>query len=305
MLFPAIQVRFYPGSLSREFALRFLVEGDLAISSHGGARSLLSRGPIFRLYITISSLVVNLSRHFLFGGKYANWHQDDARLREYRVETFCPRLYLLRSTPGFRKATMGRMAAPGAAAAQARLSQVNGDSRDVPPSTISALVKHQSRVQQPGLKGGGEASLVFELLEDIRQKPDEHIAEDLEENADLLRALPQMFLASPQVNDPFEAREKAVEPALACLEVLELAVSRTPKVLFYASNNGAGANTQLCLSLFPRLFAAIVDWDNESVRDGLTKVFTRCLQVLSNSFKVRKLLHKLRQFYEQCVEGIY
>lgn len=195
------------------------------------------------------------------------------------------------------------MAGPGAAAAQARLSQVNGDSRDVPPSTISALVQHQSRAQQPNLRGGDESSLVFELLEDIRQNPDEHIADNLDENAGLLRALPQMFLASPQANDPFEARKTAVDHALACLEVLELAISRTPKVLFHTSGNGTGASAQLCLSLLPRLFAAVDDWDNVAVTDRLVKVFNTCLQALTCSFKMRKLLLKLQQFYEQCVEG--
>lgn len=194
--------------------------------------------------------------------------------------------------------SMGRRV-PTAAAQPA--SQMDGDTRNVPPSTISALVQHQSRAKTAGPQSGDDQLAIFELLHDIRANPKEHLTDDLEVHGTLVHALVQEFLGLASRSDPFEAKEKALEHATSCLDVIGMTLTRTPRVLFHKDNLNAEAG--LCLWMLPKLFSAIIEWQDETLQSRIQHTLRLCLQVLDGSYRYRNLASKLQQFYRICVDG--
>lgn len=182
-------------------------------------------------------------------------------------------------------------------------SQSDADARNIPPSTINALVQHQSRAKTAGPWDSNDHLAIFELLQDIRRSPEEHLADDADVHGVLIYALVQDFQGLAGKSNPFDDRTRAVEHALLCLEVIDMALSRTPKALFQRISQGPATGSELCLWMLPKLLAAINDWENPSVTDRIQGTLDLCLSVFNGSFRSRYMLLKVQNFYECCVGG--
>lgn len=191
---------------------------------------------------------------------------------------------------------MAPMAGPSA-------SQVDADARNIPPSTINALVQHQSRAKTAGPQDGNDHLAIFELLQDIRKNPGEHLTDDLNVHCVLICALVQEFQGLAGKTNPFDDSTQAIEHALSCLEVIDMTLSRTPKVLFQHINQSAPTGSELCLWMLPRLLSAVNIWDINSVTDRIQVTLELCLSVFTGSFRFRHLLLKMQRFYVCCVGG--
>lgn len=182
-------------------------------------------------------------------------------------------------------------------------SQLDGDARDIPPSTISALVQHQSRAKTSGLQDGNNQLVISELLQDIRANPHEHLGDDLDLHCHLIHALIQGLSGVVINQNPFQEESDASDHVLSCLEVIDMTITRTPKALFHDLDLGSGNHSILVMWMLPKLMAATNTALNDQVSSRMQRMLELCLAVFNNSYRSRDHLHRLQLFYRICVQG--
>lgn len=195
---------------------------------------------------------------------------------------------------------MGRRVMPMAGPSA---SQVNGDDRNVPPSTITALVQHQSRAKTSGPQDGSDQAAILELLQDIRSNPQEHLTDDPGVHCVLIHALIQVMAGICSDNNASPGPTVELSYAAACIEGIEIAISRMPRVLFFTISQGSGNGSLLCLWMLPQILSMVKSSRDASLQDRLQALLTLCLKAISGSFRHRDLLHRLQRFYQICVDG--
>ena len=195
---------------------------------------------------------------------------------------------------------MGRFTVPMAGPSA---SQADGDNRNVPPSTISALVQHQSRAKTSGPQDGSDQSAILELLQDIRSDPQEHLGDDLSVHCLLIHALVQVLSGLALEQNALQGQTAVNDYANSCIEGFRIAISRMPRVLFVTINDGSGKGSLLCQWMIPQLLSASKSSQDAALQDSLQTLLTLCLQVLRGSYRHRELLSRLQRFYQICIDG--
>jgi len=180
-------------------------------------------------------------------------------------------------------------------------SQRNVDNNDhqeailIPPSTLAAQVVSNQ-------KGSKEEAVFLQLLEEIRASPsalDHDINGNYKLIAVVLEAGLRVIVSDDSVLSP---RKDVVSHVIACLDVIEIAFTRSPAVLF-RTEDSAPASPPLCLLLVAKLF---ILWQFNNVtelRDRVEELLICFHTTLRTTRGYHEEAQKLFKLYETCVSG--
>jgi len=165
----------------------------------------------------------------------------------------------------------------------------------IPPSTLAAQIVNNQ-------KGAKEEAVFLQLLEEIRASPSA-LDDDLIGNHKLIAVVLEAGLHAIASDDTVLLRGRdVVNHAIACLDVIEIAFTRSPAVLFYTEDSAA-ASPPLCLLLVAKLF---ILWHVNKVDELCVRMedLLFCLHTtLRNNRVHQKEAQKLFELYETCASG--
>ena len=178
-----------------------------------------------------------------------------------------------------------------------------------PPSSILAThVVHGDGV--PRFDQESFNQLLREVLgTDEQGQP--NLGSDVTVNHKLICIVFQVGIEQDLEENPFQsaaAAGKAGSQLRTCLEVLQVAIERSPQALFVTSSSNAGSDSgQPCALyswLFPRLLPLMTSCQNVEIRDRILSVFTAMLEAdvsCSTTYSCSNIL----LFMRACVSGKY
>jgi len=174
------------------------------------------------------------------------------------------------------------------------------DRRHPPPSTLAEQIvqthHHGHVVARP------EHQAVFaQLLEDIRALPSA-IESDIESNFNLIQVLVEACLDPLTKQSPFQRQDEVTTQALAGLDVIDIAVQRSPHVLCYASP-GSGRTDEMHAWLLPKLLSLAVLHANWPVKERIETSLTSWLFILESRVTSWKDLDAVIRSLRSCFEG--
>lgn len=176
---------------------------------------------------------------------------------------------------------------------------LNNDDHDqanlIPPSTLAAQIVNNQ-------KGPKEEAVFLQLLEEIRASPSA-LDDDLVGNYKLITVVLEAGLHAIASDDNVLRRSQdVVNHAIACLDVIEIAFTRSPAVLFHTENS-AVVSPPLCLLLVAKLFI-LWQFNNVSeLRDRMEDLLLCLHTTLRNTRGYHKEAQQLFELYEICISG--
>lgn len=170
-------------------------------------------------------------------------------------------------------------------------SQHDEDVGNIPLSTISVLVQQHSRTRTID-------QTFTSLLQEIKTDPHHNISLDEAENSSLIHALCQTCLVA------LDNTSVGIDHAVACLDVIELTIRRTPRVLFHLCGPDSATGTELCLWLYPRLFSGLQHLPPPEFQGRIEVIISSSLLALRNDFRNVRYARRLLKFYQICIEDI-
>jgi hypothetical protein len=154
-----------------------------------------------------------------------------------------------------------------------------------PPSSILAThVVHSNGV--PDFDQDTFNQLLVEALgTDEQGRP--NLSDDVDINHKFICIVYEIGIERALENDPFRARGKADSHLLTCLEVIQIAIERSPQVVFVSSDRtGADGAVRSCLLyswLVPALLPLLASGQSNEIRDRVLNVYTAVLEADSKS----------------------
>ena len=108
-------------------------------------------------------------------------------------------------------------------------------------------------------------------------------------------------------DDPFNSKEDAEGQTLDCLDIIRLAIQKTPQALYEISDPellGKGdIHAPLYVWLTLHLLSLLRMWSQDGVRESIYGLFST---IVGAQFKSRRLWHSSKSisaFYQACIEG--
>ena len=157
-------------------------------------------------------------------------------------------------------------------------TQVNGDTRagadgGLPPSTLAAqLVEHQNAANG---NVQTDKTTFRQLLNEIRASPNA-VEADPDGNRRLITVVAEAGLQVPAARDPFVRPEDEDDQAIACLEVIEIALRKTPAILMYDVRN-TRVHDALCWLLLSKVTALMTISSLQNPLRRLLRIISRIL----------------------------
>lgn len=186
---------------------------------------------------------------------------------------------------------------PNGASNGVRGTQAPG--KDLPPSTIAdQIVRNHNH---GNVVAPSEHQAIFaQLLEDVRALPSA-IESDVESNFNLIEVLVEACLDPLKRHDPFSQREDILMQAHAGLDVIDIAIQRSPNVLCYSPGL---TTSKLHVSLLPRFLSLAALHGNQSVQTRIGQSLTVWLHVLAERVDLWMDLHTVMQSFQSCLHGM-
>lgn len=173
----------------------------------------------------------------------------------------------------------------------------NGDieGNHIPPSTLAAQIVNNQN-------GPKEEAVFLQLLKEIRASPSA-LDDDIIGNHKLITVVLEAGLHAIAADDHVLLRsEDVASHAIACLDVIEIAFTRSPAVLFHTEDS-AENNPPLCLLLVAKLFI-LWQLDNATELRNRSEGLLLCLHTtLWNTRGYHEEARKVLQLYESCISG--
>jgi serine/threonine-protein kinase ATR len=191
---------------------------------------------------------------------------------------------------------MGRKVSAGLPA-QTKSSHGNHSSGDLPPSsTIAAQIVHnraKATREEPEYQ-----ELFGKLLQEYLKDP---IVEEasLETNAQLISVVAEAGLDAVRKDDPF-APDAATRRAVDSLQVIQLTVQRSPRILFFNGSTTAldGSKPPLILWLLPKVLGLAGPRRTQTIQDQITSFLSTCINALLKSTQLwckgKEVVHLVR-----------
>lgn len=172
--------------------------------------------------------------------------------------------------------------------------------RHLPPSTLADQIV-QTHNNGQAITRPEHQAVFAQLLEDIRALPSA-IESDVESNFNLIQVLVDACLDPLTKQAPFRQQDEVTTQALAGLDVIDIAVQRSPHVLCYASPTG-GRNEEMHAWLLPKFLSLAALCTNWPVQERIERSLTSWLHVLESRVELWKDLHVLIWSLRSCFEG--
>ena len=181
--------------------------------------------------------------------------------------------------------------------AQTKSSHGNHTSWDLPPpSTIAAQIVHNranATREEPE-----HQELFGKLLQEYLKDP---IVEEtsLETNAQLISVVAEAGLDAVRNGDPF-APDAANRRAVDSLQVIQLTIQRSPRILFFNGTNTAldGSKPPLILWLLPKVLGLAGLRGTQTIQTQITSFMFTCMNALLKStqlwYRGKGVVHLLR-----------
>jgi hypothetical protein len=171
-----------------------------------------------------------------------------------------------------------------------------------PPSSILAThIVHGNGV--PGFDRDTFNQLLAEAL-GTNEHGQPNLSTDVAINHKLICIVYEIGIDQALENDPFRARGKADSHMLTCLEVIQIAIERSPQVVFVSSDRaGADGTVRSCLLyswLLPALLPLLAAEQSKEVREGVLDIYTAMLEADSKPAPGSEL-HSVLAFLRDCI----
>lgn len=181
------------------------------------------------------------------------------------------------------------------------MSAMNNDTKSIaPPSTAAQLVEqhsHSIAQNQPHSRAA-----FSQLLVELRECPTA-IDADVQSNYKLISVIAEAGFDALTREDPFSKKQLIDVPEIiACLDVIAIAVQRSPEVLFHAGQDGEVEGSELCLWILPKLFW-LLNYNDAGVKEQAHNLFAVFSSVLKDSNKLHPKLVMMIQLYQICIDG--
>ncbi|KAI9663334.1 MAG: serine/threonine-protein kinase M1 [Alyxoria varia] len=142
--------------------------------------------------------------------------------------------------------------------------------KEAPPSTLAAqIVQHHSTARQRAQPS--HTSTFRQLLDEIRADPTA-LEADTGSNYKLISVVAEAGLQSSPTPDPFDPVEQSTSQAVACFDVIEIALKRSPEALFFADPDQNPITSQLCFKLFSKILSSASRADFDKLRLEIERI---------------------------------
>ena len=153
---------------------------------------------------------------------------------------------------------------------QNNLHDGHNSEKDAPPSTLAAqIVHHHSTARQRAQPS--HTSTFRQLLDEIRADP-AALEADTGSNYKLISVVAEAGLQSSSSPDPFDPVDQSSSQAVACFNVVEIALKRSPEALFFADSDQNPISSQLCFKLFSRILSSACRADFDTMRPEIERI---------------------------------
>lgn len=180
--------------------------------------------------------------------------------------------------------------------------QVRGEG-EIPPSTLAAQIV-QSHMKHDKRSQPSDQVDFRQLLEELRTLPNVDES-DVRSNYLLITVVAQAGLSIFRSSDPFNRNNVLIDDVLASLDIIELVIHQNPDVLFQEAQDNYDPESQLCLTLLPKLFAVLSCRDhNHTVRNGVARLLTSVTQLFYRYPTRWSSAATLLRLFRICVDGL-
>ena len=170
-----------------------------------------------------------------------------------------------------------------------------------PTSTLAAQIVQN---QADGAQQHASSKATFgQLLDEIRACP-ENVEADTPTNVQLIKVVADAGLDALSRDDPFARTGDVLSQAIACLDVICIAIDRDPDVLFYVPEQSGPDDSPMAFWLVPKLLT-IVDNDENDLQTQVRRLLGFMTGVLSQNPVLWEQHAIFKSLLKACVNGLF
>ena len=173
--------------------------------------------------------------------------------------------------------------------------------KQFPPSTLAAqLLEHHATTQ--GFSHSKDSTTFRQLLNEIRACPTA-VEADLQSSYKLISVVAEAGLHTPGAGEISSLDCDSTSQIIACLDVIQIALTRNAHVVFYAEPENDQPSSQLCFRLLPKLLSLLGRRDYADTHEQIFETLNHVGRTVCRSSDLWQDIPVLVQVLQAGVEG--